>query len=72
LKYGIVICGLMTIAFCAGRFSHPASVKASSVPRIVHVEVSGDWAVVPGSDYGTPVSVSCAGNGDCYVLMQGK
>ncbi len=63
---------IAAVGFCAGQFVRPHSAKAGSAPRIVHVQVGADWSVVPGSAYGTPVSVSCPKEGDCYVLIPGN
>jgi len=70
IKFFIVLCFAVAVGFCAGRFHHPAPVKAAGLSYIVHVSITSQAVTVPAK-YGTPVALSCAGN-ECSVLTQGN
>ena len=57
------------VSFCAGRLT---PVKAISASRVVHVELTGDWAPISGYGLGTVVGISCPKPDDCYVALQGN
>jgi hypothetical protein len=72
MKNFLKTCLAVLLGFMLGAaIYHPKTTKASGVPRIWHVQVSGDSAAVPGSALGQMVALSCSG-ADCYVLMQGN
>ena len=59
------------IGFCAGRYVSPVK-AASGASRVVHVELTGDWAPISGWGLGTVAGISCPKPNDCYVALQGN
>lgn len=75
LRIAAVVCAV-SIGFLLGRITKPTTVRAAgAASRIVRVQVSDAWAVIPGWGNGTATGISCipaAAGGDCYVVLQGN
>jgi hypothetical protein len=60
------------MGFYVGQLNRPPIVKAANASHILHVQVSGESGVIPGSASGIPSAISCPREGDCYVLVPGN